>query len=415
VALLFGSFSLDHERRELTRRGQIVAVEPQVFDLLLFLVQRRDRVVSKHEILEAVWGGRIVSDSTLTSRINAARRALGDSGARQEMIRTVARKGFRFVASVTEEPKEPVPDDLEPAPSLRQEVQFCTAADGTRIAYASAGEGAPLVKAANWLNHLEYDWKGPIWKHFFAGLAADRRLVRYDARGNGLSDRDVTDFSFDAFVDDLECVVEASGLDRFALLGVSQGCAVSVAYAVRHPERVTHLVLYGGYARGWCKHGSPTIVRQMEAIETMMRQGWGRRNPAFRQFFTTAFIPGANSEQMQWFNELQRKTASAESAANIMRSINSFDVDHLLPQVQAPTLVLHCRGDAVCPFEEGRRLAAGIPGARFVALDSSNHLLLEDDPAFARFLGEVRDFLRPAAMCRPEAGEVRSVIHATWC
>ena len=415
MALLFGSFSLDPERRELAQRGQLVSVEPQVFDLLLFLVQSRDRVVSKHELLEAVWGGRTVSESTLTSRINAARRALGDSGARQEMIRTVARKGFRFVAPVTDETKEPAPDDLEPAPSLRQEIQFCTAADGTRIAYASAGEGVPLVKAANWLNHLEYDWKGPIWKHFFAGLAADRRLIRYDARGNGLSDRDVTDFSFDAFVGDLECVVDASGLDRFALLGVSQGCAVSIAYAVRYPERVTHLVLYGGYARGWCKHGSPKIVRQMEAIETMMRQGWRRRNPAFRQFFTTAFIPDASVEQMRWFNELQRKTASAENAANIMHAINAFNVDHLLPRVQAPTLVLHCRRDAVCPFEEGRRLAAGIPGARFVALESSNHLLLEDDPAFARFLGEVRDFLGPAARGTLGTENARSDGQAASC
>jgi pimeloyl-ACP methyl ester carboxylesterase len=415
VALLFGSYSLDPERRELARRGQLVPVEPQVFDLLLFLVQSRDRVVSKHDLLEAVWRGRTVSESTLTSRINAARRALGDCGARQEMIRTVARKGFRFVAPVTEERKEPAPADLQPALSLRQEVQFCTAADGTRIAYASAGDGAPLVKAANWLNHLEYDWKGPIWKHFFAGLVADRRLIRYDARGNGLSDRDVTDFSFEAFVSDLECVVKASGLDRFALLGVSQGCAVSVAYAVRHPERVTHLVLYGGYARGWCKQGSPKIVRQMEAIETMMRQGWGRRNPAFRQFFTTAFIPDASVEQMQWFNELQRKTASAENAANIMHSINSFDVDHLLPLVQAPTLVLHCRRDAVCPFEEGRRLAAGIPGARFVALESSNHLLLEDDPAFARFLREVRDFLPPSAVSSAGAGQRSSDARAASC
>jgi pimeloyl-ACP methyl ester carboxylesterase len=308
-----------------------------------------------------------------------------------------------------------LPEAQEPEPSLRQKIQFCLAPDGTRIAYASAGEGAPLVKAANWLNHLEYDWKGPIWKHFFAGLTAGRRLVRYDERGNGLSDRNVTDFSFEAFVSDLEAVVDASGLDRFALLGVSQGCAVSVAYAVRHPERVTHLVLYGGYARGWCKQGSPKIVRQMEAIETMMRQGWGRRNPAFRQFFTTAFIPDASVEQMQWFNELQRKTASAENAANIMHSINSFDVDHLLPLVQAPTLVLHCRRDAVCPFEEGRRLAAGIPGARFVALESSNHLLLEDDPAFARFLREVRDFLPPSAVSSAGAGQRSSDARAASC
>jgi DNA-binding winged helix-turn-helix (wHTH) protein/pimeloyl-ACP methyl ester carboxylesterase len=379
VVWWFGDYSLDAARRELARSGALVAIEPQVFDLLLYLVQNRDRVVSKNDLLEAVWGGRIVSESTLTSRINAARRAVGDSGARQETIRTIARKGFRFVASVAEEPKADAREAVRPAPALRQEIQFCTATDGTRIAYASVGEGPPLVKTGNWLSHLEYDWESPI------------------ARGNGLSDWVVTDFSFKAFVSDLECVVEASGLDRFALLGLSQGCAVSIAYAVRHPERVTHLVLYGGFARGWCKHGSPAIVRQMEAIETLMRQGWGRRNPAFRQVFTSAFIPDATAEQMQSFNELQRRTTSPDNAANILRSINAFDVEHLLACVRVPTLVLHCRGDTAQPFDEGRRLAAGIPGARFVALESRSHLLLEADPAWTRFLDEVKRFLGQSA------------------
>jgi pimeloyl-ACP methyl ester carboxylesterase/DNA-binding winged helix-turn-helix (wHTH) protein len=405
VPFRFGDYSLDVGRREPAQGGTLVSVEPQVFDLLLFLVENRDRVVSKDDLLEAVWGGRIVSESTLTSRINAARRAVGDTGARQEMIRTVARKGFRFFAPVTEPGLEAAaPNPVPTAAALRQEVQFTIAADGTRIAYAAVGDGPPLVKAANWLNHLEYDWESPIWKHFFTAMAADRRLIRYDARGNGLSDWDVTDFSFETLVSDLECVVEASGVDRIALLGISQGCAVSIAYAVRHPERVTHLVLYGGYARGWCKQGSPEIERQMEALEILMRQGWGRKNPAFRQLFTTAFMPDATAEQMQWFNELQRKTASPDNAANILRSVTAFDVDELLDRVRVPTLVLHCRGDAVQPFEEGRRLAAGIPGARFVALEGRNHLMLEDEPAWARFLDEVRAFLRAADSPPPAAG-----------
>jgi pimeloyl-ACP methyl ester carboxylesterase len=327
----------------------------------------------------------------LTSRINAARCAIGDSGAQQCLIRTVPRRGFRFVAPV--EGVRETPSEPEIQQPLRQEIKFSTAPDGTRIAYAAVGDGPPLIKAANWLNHLEYDWESPVWSHFLTAFASRHRLIRYDQRGNGLSDWDVDDFSFEAFVSDLETVVEASGPKRFALLGLSQGCAVSIAYAVRHPERVSHLVLYGGYSRGWSRRGSQAIIRQMEALEMLVRQGWGRRNPAFRQFFTTAFMPDATPEQMRWFNELQRRTTSPDNAAKILHSINDFDVDDLLPQVKVPTLVLHSRGDSAQPFEEGRRLAARIPGARLVALEGRSHLILHDEPAWPRFLKEVRAFL----------------------
>ena len=396
----FGEFSLDAGRRELRQGTDLLAVEPQVFDLLLYLMQNRDRVVTKDDLLESIWGGRIVSESTLTTRINAARKAIGDSGARQELIRTVSRKGFRFVAPLIEGDATVPPPRNSPSMqshAMHQKVQFCTAGDGTRIAYAVVGEGPPVVKAANWLNHLEYDWESPVWKHIFSALVMDHKLVRYDARGNGLSDWKVKDFAFEALVNDLECVVEASGLKRFALLGISQGCAVSIAYAVRHPKRVTHLVLYGGFARGWCKRGLPEVEQQMAALELLMRQGWGRKNPAFRQYFTTVFMPDATAELMQSFNELQRKSTTAENAAEILRSINAFDVDHLLPLVKVPTLVLHCRGDSAQPFEEGRRVAAGIPGARFVALEGRSHLILEDDPAWTRFRDEVLAFLRQPA------------------
>jgi pimeloyl-ACP methyl ester carboxylesterase/DNA-binding winged helix-turn-helix (wHTH) protein len=394
VPFVFGDYTLDASRRELKKKADLVAIEPQVFDLLLYLVENRDHVVSKDDLLAAVWGGRVVSESTLTSRINAARRAVGDSGAAQTVIRTIARKGFRFVAAVTAT-DEPMVREPAPSFSVRQKIRFCTTADGTRIAYAVSGDGPPLVKTGNWLNHLEYDWESPVWRHVFEALSSGRRLIRYDARGNGLSDRNVSDFSLQAFVSDLEAVVKASGVGRFALLGVSQGCAVSVAYAVRHPERVSHLILYGGFARGWCRRGLPEVERQMDALETLVREGWGRRNPAFRQLFTTIFMPDATAGQMQWFNELQRRTTSADNAARILRSVNHFDVDGLLARVAVPTLVLHCRGDSAQPFEEGRRLAAGIPGARFVALEGRNHLLLESDPAWSRLLEEVEAFLGP--------------------
>ena len=395
MQFVFGDYALDVSRRELRHGASLIAVEPQVFDLLVYLLQNRDRVVSKDDLLEAVWGGRIVSDSTLTSRINAARRAVGDSGEQQALIRTVARKGIRFVGAVRETGAPAVnADDAGPAAGgLRQDIHFCTAPDGVRIAYAEVGHGPPLVKTANWLSHLEYDWQSPVWKHLLHALGKNHRLIRYDARGNGLSDWEVNDISFEAFVRDLESVVEATGLQRFPLMGMSQGCAVSVAYAVRHPERVSHLVLHGGFVRGRRKRGSATDTEQSDAVLTLMRHGWGQENPAFRQIFTSLFIPGGSAEQMQWFNDLQRITTSAENAVRIRQAVDEIDVSNLLAQLKVPTLVLNCRNDAVHPFDEGRRLAAGIPGARFVALEGSNHVILESDPAWPRFIEEIRNFL----------------------
>jgi pimeloyl-ACP methyl ester carboxylesterase/DNA-binding winged helix-turn-helix (wHTH) protein len=393
----FKDYALDIDRRELKRGGDLIAVEPQVFDLLVYLIRNRDRVVSKDDLIEGVWGGRIVSESTLTSRINAARRAVGDSGAEQGLIKTIARKGFRFVGEVGDSDARKAaptdrPDDPPPVP-MRQDIQFCTASDGVRIAYATVGSGPPLLKTANWLNHLEYDWQSPVWSHLLRALASHHRLIRYDERGNGLSDWDVDDISFEAFVCDLESVAEANGLQKFPLLGISQGCAVSIAYAVRHPERVSHLILYGGYARGRRRRGQPAQVEQTDALLTLMRQGWGQENPAFRQIFTSLFIPDATAEQVTWFNDLQRMTTSPENAARIRQALDDLDVSGLLPEVRVPTLVLHCRNDAVQPFEEGRRMAAGIPGSRFVALDSRNHMILEHEPARARLLDEISRFV----------------------
>jgi pimeloyl-ACP methyl ester carboxylesterase/DNA-binding winged helix-turn-helix (wHTH) protein len=391
VKFLFENHTLDADRRELRRGSELVALEPQVFDLLLYVVQNRDRVVTKNDLIASVWSGRIVSDSTLDSRINAARKAIGDDGRAQRLIRTSARKGIRFVGELIEATGEgPSPAKAaKPRPGLQQQVHFCTASDGVRIAYALAGEGLPLIKAANWLNHLEYDWQSPIWSPLLHALASEYRLIRYDERGNGLSDWEVNDISFEAFVRDLESVIEATGLERFALLGISQGCSVSIAYAVRYPERVSHLILFGGFARG-------RKIRNAEQAETLLalvRQGWGQENPAFRQFFTSLFAPEATPEQMQWFNDLQRITTSPDNAVRIMGATAEVDISDLLPQVRVPTLVLHCRNDAAVTFDEGRRLAAGIPDARFVALESCNHLLLESEPAWSRCLEEIKAFL----------------------
>lgn len=276
---------------------------------------------------------------------------------------------------------------------MEQQIHFCTTHDGVRIAYATVGAGPPLVKAANWLSHLEFDWRSPVWRHLLAEFARDHTFIRYDERGNGLSDWKVADLSFDAWVEDLESVVEAAGVDRFPLLGISQGGAVAIAYAVRHPEKVSHLILYGAYARGWAKRESAEEIEQRQAQLTLVRLGWGKDNPAFRQLWTTLYAPDATPEQAQSFNDLQRVSTSPENAVALLNVMGNIDVVDLLPQVKVPTLVLHCRDEAGVPFEEGRLIASSIPDARFVPLEGRNHLLLEGDPSWGFFVKEVRRFL----------------------
>ena len=291
----------------------------------------------------------------------------------------------------------------EPEAPMGQELRFCRARDGTTIAYATAGTGPPLVKASNWLSHLEHEWKSPIWRHWMRELSRDHQLIRWDQRGNGLSDWAAEDLSFEAFVGDLEAVVSAAGVPRYALLGLSQGCAIALAHAVRHPERVSALVLYGGFVQGWARRGTGPSLEAREAMLTLMLHGWGRENAAFRQIFTSLFCPGATLEQMQAFNDLQRESASPENAVRLARASGDIDITALLPRVRVPTLVLHVRDDAVVPFEQGRRLAVSIPGARFVPLEGCNHILLEHEPAWSIFLAEVRAFLSRAAAREPSA------------
>lgn len=276
---------------------------------------------------------------------------------------------------------------------MEQSIRFARSADGTRIAYAVSGDGPPLVKAANWLTHLEHDRDSPVWRHWLTELSRDHTLVRYDERGCGLSDREVDDLSFEAWVDDLECVVDALGLERFALFGMSQGGPVGLAFAARHPGRVDRMVLYGSYATGWRHRGTPAHRRREEALMQLMADGWGRDNPAFREVFTQMFLPQGTREQMDWFNELQRRTTTPRIAVRLEQEFGDIDVREHLDGVRCPVLVLHARHDEVIPFDAGRRLAAALPDARFVALDGKNHVLLETEQAWTRFLAEVRAFL----------------------
>jgi pimeloyl-ACP methyl ester carboxylesterase/DNA-binding CsgD family transcriptional regulator len=276
-----------------------------------------------------------------------------------------------------------------------QRIQILTAADGIRIAAARTGTGPPLVRAAHWLSHLEFDWESPVWRDFLTELASGRTLIRYDERGTGLSDRDVADLSFEAMVADLGSVVDELGVERFALLGMSQGAAISIAYAVRHPERVAAIVICGGYARGHAHRGR-TLDQQRDAelLLEMIRVGWGTANPKFRRVFATMFLPNATPAQYEAFDDLQRVSASPDVAYRLRKMFDGIDVTRLCTQVRAPTLVMHARDDAVVPFEEGRLLAALIPGSRFVSLDGVSHMLVPGAPAWDRFFAELRDFLQ---------------------
>ncbi len=293
------------------------------------------------------------------------------------------------------DPRAPEPREPEPRRMLRkQTIGFCRAPDGVRIAYGKVGEGPPLVKAANWLNHLELDWNSPIWGKTFSACAQGRTFIRYDERGNGLSDWDVDEISFEAFVRDLETVVDALGLERFPLLGLSQGSAVCIEYAARHPERVSALVLAAGYATGWRIGASPEEQARREAVLTLTEHGWGTSNPAYRHIFSQTFMPDSKPEELSWFDEFQRQCTSPENAVRFQEAFGHIDVRDSLARVKAPTIVFHARDDHRISIEQGRELAIGIPGAEFVPLDSKNHILLGHEPAWRECVERIGDFLR---------------------
>lgn len=285
------------------------------------------------------------------------------------------------------------PPGSQPGPKLIQRIRYCKSADGTRIAWSAVGDGPPLVKSANWMSHLEHEWDSGFLGPWLVELSREHSLVRYDARGNGLSDRNPADLSLDAFVSDLEAVSDQLEEPSFDLIGISQGASVAIAFAARHPEKVRKLVLFGGFASGWRHARSAEVRERWEAMITLTRTGWGADDPAFRQLFTSQFLPRATSEQQGWFNELQRVSCSPEGSQRLQRAIGEFDARDHLAAIRAPTLVFHCRGDSMVPFDSGRYLASHIPDAEFVSLDSDNHMPLEDELAWTLFVERLREFL----------------------
>lgn len=417
---IFGPYRLDSAEKVLERDGKTVPLPPKDLEILVVLVQRAGHIVSKEELLEKVWPGVFIEEGNLSRYIFNLRQAFRDGIDGQKYIETVPRRGYRFTAAAVEAggsspalretPEEryistvpgkgygfgvPVSNGGSSSAHRlpRQEIRYCKTDDGVTIAYSTVGKGYPLVKAANWLNHLEYEWESPLWQHWIREFSRHHRLIRYDERGNGLSAWNVEDLSFAAWLRDLEAVVHAAAPEKFALMGISQGGAVAIDYAVRHPERVSHLVLCNAFAQGYELYGTPKGIDARRAMGTLMRLGWGKNNPSFSSLFTNAYIPeNASSEHQQWFNDLQRISASPENASLIMRLCDTLDVRAMLPELKIPTLVLHSDRDHVIPSRAGRLLAAEIPNARFVPLNTGNHILL-DEPAWHIFLEEVGNFL----------------------
>jgi DNA-binding winged helix-turn-helix (wHTH) protein/pimeloyl-ACP methyl ester carboxylesterase len=384
--LCFDAYALDLMRCALMHGDRDVQLRPKAFDVLRYLAEHDGRVVSKEELIRAAWPDVFVTDDSLVQCIKDIRDALSDRA--QRIIKTVPRRGYLFAAEVSA--KRLSAED--PTLDLRgQEIRFCRTNDGVNLAVACVGRDMPLVCTPTWATHLEYDWqnpiRGPLW-HFLA----DRfRLVRYDSRGFGLSDRDVPEISFATFERDLETAVNALGLHSYALLSISQGAPTAIAHAVRYPERVSKMVLHGGFALGRNKRARDTELAK--AWISIMRQGWEDDNSALLRIFSSVWLPGATAEQIKWYANLLRKSTSAENAVRNRHAADEIDVVDLLPKVSAPTLVLHCRRDNSVPFEEGRRLATAIPNAKFVSLDSENHVPLPGEPAWPHFLEAIESFL----------------------
>jgi DNA-binding winged helix-turn-helix (wHTH) protein/pimeloyl-ACP methyl ester carboxylesterase len=394
----FGPFRLELTEHRLMSEGRPIPLTGKAFDTLRVLLERHGKLVPKQELMNAVWPESTVEENNLDRNISALRKILGEHASGILFIETVPRIGYRFVAPVTRIPQQAMTrraGDREPDLPSRQEIRFCVTPDNVRLAYATVGSGYPLVKAADCFNHLDFEWESPIWRHWVRDLARDRSILRYDLRGSGLSQWDVEDLSFESWVQDLETVVDAAGLERFALMGHSQGGAVAITYAARHPERVSHLILFGGYSRGADYRGNPEAAEARRALETLVELNWGKVNPSFFQLVTDLYIPErATPEEHCWFKDLQLISCSTANLVKVMRTCDQINVRHLLPSVSAPTIVFHTDGDRIAPPEEGRIIAAEIPGARFVPLSSANHTLLADEPAWKMFCDELAAFLR---------------------
>jgi pimeloyl-ACP methyl ester carboxylesterase/DNA-binding winged helix-turn-helix (wHTH) protein len=396
-------FQFDLEHLELhDAAGERVALRPRTLAVLNCLARQAGHVVTKDHLMRAAWPGVVVTDDSLVQCVGELRRALRDD--QHAVVKTEPRRGYRLVVksngtAVERSSRPPSSDDF------RQQIHFAASTDGIRIAYATSGDGPALVRTAQWMTHLEWDWRSAVFGEFIQRLSNSNRLVRYDPRGCGLSDRGVPMGTLDDEVRDLEAVVEAAGLDRFALIARSQGGAIAVRYAALHPERVVKLIVMGGFARGRLKRGATsTPLDEVIAFCKLVEGGWGEVHSAFRQMWTQLAFPGASAKQHDAYNHLQRVSSSPQDAAQIVRMMGEYDATADLERVECPTLVLHNPRDGLVPFEEGRLLASMVKGALLEPFDSLNHVPLPGEPAFEPMMKRIHEFLAddaPEQRARP--------------
>lgn len=391
----FADCALDPVRHRLTRGGEDVHVEPQVFALLRLLVERAGELVTRDELVEQVWDGRIVSDATISARINAARAAVGDSGQSQSVIRTVTRRGLQLVVPVARaQTAEP---DLHPPPPVAPKapvvVRMTASADGTGIAWCKSGTGPPLLRAGHWLTHLERDVPSPIWGPWLARMQRGRTLVRYDTRGTGMSGNETGPMTLDTFVEDMLAVADAARLDRFSIFSASQSTAVACAFAVRYPDRVERIFSYGGWPEGSRVRDPAAGDTMTDAIHMMLKHGWGQPEGGHMRAFSSMMLPGASRDQVRAFVELQINSATADRATEVREVISRFDVKDILPEVPVPVCVVHAAQDSIHPIAQAHLLARLLPDAQLHTVDSVNHILLDTEPAFGAMMDLLDAFL----------------------
>ncbi|GKY89030.1 alpha/beta fold hydrolase [Sinisalibacter aestuarii] len=384
----FADCILDVSKHRLLRAGKAVDVEPQVFSLLRLLAEKGGDLVTRDDMIEVIWQGRFVSDSTISARVSAARSAVGDNGRAQAVIHTVVSRGIQLVVPVESTQTPPPAAARAPRPPIR----LAAAADGTGLAWCATGEGPALLRGGHWLTHLELDWDNPVWRPLLEWLGQGRRLIRYDMRGTGLSQRDGGAQTLDLLVDDMKAVADAAGADTFDIFAPSQNVPVAIAFAARYPERVRRLVLLGGFLQGAAIRGVED-KELSDAFVALARKGWSEHGAAYMRAFAAFFMPDATPEQVASFVEMQRASISPEGAVALRRAISRLDASDYAARVAAPTLVVHARNDAMQPFAQAQILARTIPNAQFLALESANHIPLPQDPAWELLMSEVGAFL----------------------